>query len=178
TVDARPFAMDADCSSQRDPAIARDTRGDASSESPVLLFYTCEHDSGAPDVRAVQLTFDMYQPMDGTVRTVLSATAAGTYASAGVRGPEALLRFDAAGPSKVRLRVYYLALSPAGQTLAMAQGQGSDVVEALSTLAPFAGNPILRGGEAVLGGCPSGPGDHCEISGLGIVKDPDVAVLR
>lgn len=154
-----------ECTSVRDPAIARDTGG----RSPLWLFYTCEHGTMPSDIRAVQL--DGSNEPSGP-STVVVTSAVGAWASAGVRGPEPLLRYTASpGPGEpaVRLRLFFTGTSPGGGVLGMAQGQGMDVME-LPLLTPYAGNPIATGAEAALGGC-TAP-NHCEISGVAVAKDP------
>jgi hypothetical protein len=163
------------CRSVRDPSLVP---APVDGENRYWLFFTCIPALGRPDIRAIRMIAAddeatvLTPDLDDGAHTVLSGATLGEYAEAGVFAPEVLLEADPEDPTRALYRLWFLARNRRRTETAVALAQWRPrAAQEAPVFEPFAGNPVLREGDASLSPC---PGDaRCTVGGWSVTRADD-----
>jgi hypothetical protein len=152
------------------------------------LLFTCDRADGAEDeIRWVKLRNDLeLEAADpawvlGPDQVTTPQGNPAPYAAGGVSDPEVVVDFssDASEPPIVRLWFRARTATERRPSIALAVGQlkadagdggaGTGLTETLPSLVPYAGNPVLRADDEVLGPCAG----ECDLLGHDVVQRPE-----
>jgi hypothetical protein len=156
------------CASLRDPALLP---GAPDGEMPFFLLYTCDPGDGTPTtIRAARLASPL-GPATAEPGWEIRPDQLGRFAEAGVSSPDGAVWFVGATSGYAVYRIYFVAESYDGApVLAFAEGNAQAWGE-LPDVVPYAGNPVLRSDDPLLGDCPT---DGCDIRSVAVTRHADL----